>query len=94
MTDKPPLIELEIVRDTFITGIGDIQILGHNARIILYVEQGGSGGSPVERIVVTKLLVTLDSIPSGILDVIRATGRGISQALFAEITEAERVGRH
>lgn len=94
MSDKPPLVELEIIRDTFVTGIGDIQILGHNARITLYVDQGGRGGHPAERVVVAKLLVTLESIPSGILDVIRATGRGISHALFAEITEADRSGRH
>jgi hypothetical protein len=49
------LIELEVIRDTFVTGIGDIQILGHNARIILYVDQGGRGGLPVERVVVAKL---------------------------------------
>jgi hypothetical protein len=92
--EKPPLVELEIIRDTVVTGIGDIQVMGHNARIILYVDQGGSGGVPAERVVVAKLFVTLESIPSGILDVIKATGRGISQALFTEITEAERAGRH
>lgn len=71
--EKPPLVELEIIRDTVVTGIGDIQIMGHNARITLYVDQGGSAGLPVERVVVAKLFVTLESIPSGILDVVKAT---------------------
>jgi hypothetical protein len=71
--EKPPLVELENIRDTFVTGIGDIEILGHNARITLYVDQGGRGGAPVERVVVAKLLVTLESIPSGIKDVVMAT---------------------
>jgi predicted ABC-type transport system involved in lysophospholipase L1 biosynthesis ATPase subunit len=92
--EKPPLVEHEVIRDTVVTGIGDIQVIGHNARITLYVDQGGSGGNPEQRIVVAKLFVTLESIPSGILDVIRATGRGISHALFAEMTEADRTGRH
>jgi hypothetical protein len=94
MNDKPPLIELEVIRDTFVTGIGDIQILGHNARIILYVEQGGSGGIPVERVIVAKLLVTLESIPSGLKDVVKATWGLISPTLFTEVTEAERAGGH
>lgn len=88
MVDKPPLVEHEVIRDTVVTGIGDIQVMGHNVRITLYVDQGP------ERVIVARLFVTLESIPSGILDIVKATGRGISHALFAEITEAERVGRH
>lgn len=86
--EKPPMVEHEVIRDTVVTGIGDIQVMGHNVRITLYVDQG------TERIVVAKLFVTLESIPSGIMDVVKATGRGISHALFAEVTEADRAGRH
>lgn len=94
MSDKPPLIEHEVIRDTVVTGIGDIQIMGHNARITLYADQGGSGGLPAERVVVAKLFVTLESIPSGIKDVMKATWGLVSHVLTAEVTEADRAGRH
>jgi hypothetical protein len=92
--EKPPLVEHEVIHDTVITGIGDIQILGHNVRIILYVKEGGSGGVPEEWVVRTKLFVTLESIPSGIKLVMKATWGLISHALTAEVTEADRIGRH
>jgi hypothetical protein len=92
--EKPPLVEAEVIRDTFVTGIGDIQILGHNARITLYADHHASGDRPAERVIVARLVVSIDTIPSGIKDVMKATWGLISHTLFMEVTEADRLGRH
>lgn len=88
MADKAPLVEAEVIRDTFVTGIGDIQILGHNARITLYADHHATGDRSAERVIVARLVVALDTIPSGIKDVMKATWGLINHTLAMEVTEA------
>ncbi len=94
MSEKPPLVEAEVIRDTFVSGIGDIQILGRNARITFYADHLAAGDRAAERIIVARLVVSIDSIPSGIRDIINATGGLVSHMLSLEVSEADRAGRH
>lgn len=94
MTEKPPLVELEIIRDTFVTGIGDIEILGRNARLTFYVDHRATADRPAERVIVARFIVAIDTIPSGIKDVMKATWGLVSHVLTAEVAEADRIGRH
>jgi hypothetical protein len=92
--EKPPLVEAEVIRDTFVTGIGDIEILGRNARITFYADHHAIADRGAERVIVARFVVAIDSIPSGIRDIIKATRGLVSHMLSLEVSEADRAGRH
>jgi hypothetical protein len=93
ISEKPPLVEAEVIRDTFVTGIGDIEILGHNARLTFYADHHATADRAAERVIVARFVVSIDSIPSGIKDIMKATWGLISHTLTMEVSEADRAGR-
>jgi hypothetical protein len=80
--------ELTPVADTFATGVSGIEMMGKNARITFYVDQGG------ERIVVSKLIVEIDYIPGLLATIMKATWHRLTHIPLLEVAMANRVGRH
>jgi hypothetical protein len=94
MCEKPPLLEVEVIRDTFVSGVGAVEILGPNARITLYVNQAAIGGGEPDRVVVDKIVVALDAIPIGIGVVLHATWHLISHWWVNDTSEARHTKHH
>lgn len=88
MSEAKTLLELEIIHDTFVSGIHSIQIMGPNARFTFYVDQDG------ERVAVEKLVIAVDAIPECIRATIAATWNRLTHIPILEMAIADRVGRH
>lgn len=88
------LLDVEVIHDTFVSGVGQVEILGPNARITFYVEQEAVGGGEPDKIVVGKIVVAITDIPDCIKAVVMATLKRPSHLPWMEITAADRAGRH
>lgn len=62
------LLEVTPVRDTFITNIGQIEVLNSCARFVLYVDRGE------HREIVQKLVMPIENVPSAIAFTVAALG--------------------
>ena len=66
----PPqaLVEPVPIQDVFVSGIGEIEIIGPCARFILYVDQHpiGDGDIAQERVVVAKIVMPMEAIQPAI----------------------------
>lgn len=94
MQEQAELIEVDVIHDTFVSGVGDIQVMGTNARITLYVDQQAMGARPAERIVVAKLIFPIDAIPACMNSIIKATWHQLTHVSLLEVSVADRIGRH
>lgn len=94
MQEQPELVEVDVIRDTFVSGVGDIQVMGANARVTLYVDQQALGERPAERIVVAKLIFPVDAIPACINSIMKATWHQLTHVSLLEVSIADRAGRH
>jgi hypothetical protein len=65
MDEDPPLLELSVVRDTFATGCGKVDIVGPCARFYFYAEQD-SLGMGIERVVVAKIVMPIELVPAAL----------------------------
>lgn len=86
------LVECGIIPDTYMSGVGKVEILGPNARIWLYVDQESSGRT--ERIVVAKIIVPLESIPGAIKVVLIATAKRLTIPPLLENFRLENCSVH
>lgn len=74
MCQHPVVIEPTPIGDTFVTGVARIEILGHNARFYLHVDQNSfDPGRPPDRFIVAKIVVPLDSLPEMIRQTLAVT---------------------
>lgn len=83
MCQHPVVIEPTPLSDIFVTGIARIDIIGHNARFYLYMDQNSFvPDAPPDRFIVAKIIVPLENLPGMIEQAVRASGdHGAVQAL-------------
>lgn len=82
-------IEPVPIQDTFIAGVHKVEFLGRcNVRIHLYSEEDG------HRVIVGKVIMSLDDIPMAIATVMKATWHRLTHIPLTEVGMANRVGRH
>ena len=91
---KNQLLDVEVIHDRFVSGVGQVEILGHNARITFFVEQEAVGGGPPDKIVIAKLVIAIADIPECIKEIAEATWSRLTHVPVLEMALADRVGRH
>lgn len=91
MSDGIPLVEIEPVKDTFITGVAKVDLMGPNARITLYVKQHGTNGDPDENVVVGRIVLAIEDIPGCVKTVLLATCKRVTIPPWLEWLECPSV---
>lgn len=78
-----PMIEPIPIQDTFVLGIGAIEILGPCARFVLYSEQTSAAETAPENIIVCKIVIPIDAVP----DCINFTVRTLAAKWTREVVK-------
>lgn len=88
MLEVQSLIETKSVRDIFVSDLGRIEILGKNARFVLYVKHYSDEGAAPINLIVAKVIMPIDVIPGAIARTLFAIGQS---AVPAALTFSKRL---
>lgn len=72
--DPRPLVEPVFVKDTFVSDLGRVDILGENVRFVLFTEQFPEEGEPAARVVECKIVMAKAAVLPALARVLFALG--------------------